>query len=159
MLGHPSDNVSLVTPHSITETKRSEARLLLAEDNKVNQKVAMALLKKLGYNHVDLAEDGEQAVAMASTQAYDLILMDCLMPNMDGYEATRELRRRGMTLPILAITANVMAEDIELCLASGMDEHLQKPINRQVLRKALEHWLPPNHSEEAALGEAAVLMH
>jgi len=159
VLGHPSDNVSLVTQHSIAETKRSEARLLLAEDNKVNQKVAMALLKKLGYNHVDLAEDGEQAVAMASTQAYDLILMDCLMPNMDGYEATRELRRRGMTLPILAITANVMAEDIELCLAAGMDEHLQKPINRQVLGKALEHWLPPNHSEEAALDEAAVLLH
>jgi CheY-like chemotaxis protein len=64
-----------------------------------------------------------------------------------------------MTLPILAITANVMAEDIELCLAAGMDEHLQKPINRQVLGKALEHWLPPNHSEEAALDEAAVLLH
>ena len=142
-----------MTQHSIAESRRSEARLLLAEDNKVNQKVALALLKKLGYDHVDLAEDGIQALAKAELQIYDLILMDCLMPNLDGYAATRELRRRGATLPILAITANVMAEDVERCLAAGMNEHLQKPINRQALGEALERWLHPGNSEEESLAK------
>ena len=141
VLGNPRDNASLVTQHSIAEARRSEARILLAEDNKVNQKVALALLKKLGYEYVDLAEDGEQALAKMETQTYDLILMDCLMPNMDGFTATRELRRRGTTLPILAITANVMAGDVEQCLAAGMNEHLHKPINLQVLGEALDRWL------------------
>jgi signal transduction histidine kinase/DNA-binding response OmpR family regulator len=148
VLGNPRDNASLVTQHSIAEARHSEARILLAEDNKVNQKVALALLKKLGYAHVDLAEDGEQALAKMETQTYDLILMDCLMPKLDGYAATRELRRRGATLPILAITANVMAEDVEHCLAAGMNEHLQKPINRQALGEALERWLSDPQAAE-----------
>jgi CheY-like chemotaxis protein len=158
VLGKPRDNAGLVTQHSIAEARHSEARILLAEDNKVNQKVATALLKKLGYAHVDLAEDGEQALARMETQTYDLILMDCLMPNMDGYAATRELRRRGLTLPILAITANVMAEDVERCLAAGMNEHLQKPINRQALGEALERWLVPSHSEEGIFAEGSTIV-
>ncbi len=151
VLGNSRASTTLVTQHSIAETRRSEARILLAEDNRVNQKVAMAILKKLGYDQVDLAADGEQVLAKVKTQRYDLILMDCLMPNMDGYAATRELRRCGMTLPILAITANVMAEDIEQCLAAGMNEHLQKPINRQALGEALERWLPDRHGDEVPL--------
>jgi signal transduction histidine kinase/CheY-like chemotaxis protein len=141
VLGKAQKNVGLVTRHSISEARRSDARLLLAEDNKVNQKVAMSLLKKLGYDHVDIAEDGMQAVNMVASRHYDLILMDCLMPTMDGYAATRELRRRGAVMPILAFTANVMAEDVEECLAAGMNDHLLKPVNYQALGEALEHWL------------------
>jgi signal transduction histidine kinase/CheY-like chemotaxis protein len=141
VLGEAPKNAGLVTRHSISEARRSDARLLLAEDNKVNQKVAMSLLKKLGYDHVDIAEDGMQAVNMVATRHYDLILMDCLMPTMDGYAATRELRRRGAVMPILAFTANVMAEDVEECLAAGMNDHLLKPVNYQALGEALEHWL------------------
>ena len=124
-------------------------RILLAEDNRINQVVTLAMLKKIGFTHVDVAQDGEEAVAKAATASYDLILMDCLMPNMDGYQATRELRARGAKLPILAITANVMPEEVERCLAAGMNGHLHKPVNHQLLAEALDQWLPPADGEAA----------
>ncbi|HEY6896509.1 MAG TPA: response regulator, partial [Rhodocyclaceae bacterium] len=137
----------LVTRHSIAEARRRTTRLLLAEDNRTNQMVALAMLRKLGYADVDLAENGEQAVAKVAAQPYDLILMDCLMPLMDGYEATRELRRRGVETPIIAVTANAMAGDEERSLASGMNAHLPKPLIMQTLAAALEKWLPGGGEE------------
>ncbi|HEX8978236.1 MAG TPA: response regulator [Parasulfuritortus sp.] len=128
---------------SAGSVRNRTARILLAEDNKINQVVAIAMLKKLGLANVDIAQDGQEALAMAANVPYDLILMDCLMPNMDGYQATHELRRRGVNLPILAITANAMAEDVDRCLAAGMNDYLAKPINYELLTAAMDKWLPP----------------
>lgn len=136
----PADDVATPAPTS-HQHNRSETRLLLVEDNKTNQVVALAMLKKLGYTRIDLAEDGEQAVNHALSGAYDLILMDCLMPKMDGYTACRRLRDAGLTLPIVALTANAMDEDIARCRDSGMDDHVAKPVTSRALGAALEKWL------------------
>lgn len=120
--------------------------LLLVEDNIVNQKVAISMLGKLGLNTIDIAEDGKEAVAMHRKHTYDLILMDCQMPEMSGYEATgiirqNELTRQTSRLPIIAMTANAMPGDREKCIASGMDDYLSKPIKMDVLKETLAHWL------------------
>jgi signal transduction histidine kinase/ActR/RegA family two-component response regulator len=129
-------------PAAANNAPPKSARILLAEDNPVNQTVSRAMLRRLGYTHVDLAQDGEEVLRMMATQTYDLILMDCQMPRMDGYEATRELRRLGVTIPILAVTANALPEDIVHSEEAGMDQHLQKPMLLPVLASALERWLP-----------------
>jgi PAS domain S-box-containing protein len=146
-----SGAVELVTRHSLNEARRHDIRLLLAEDNRTNQLVATGMLRKLGYTNIDIAENGANAVMMASAGNYDIILMDCLMPQQDGYEATRELRRRGLTLPIVAVTANAMAEDIERCLQAGMNAHLAKPFRYQDLADTLDKWLAPAVSEDIPL--------
>jgi CheY-like chemotaxis protein len=139
----PATPVAAATrPGAAPAVAAKPARILLAEDNPVNQTVSRAMLRRLGYTNVDLAEDGEEVLRMVAAQRYDLILMDCQMPRMDGYEATRELRRLGVTIPILAVTANALPEDIAHCEEAGMDQHLQKPMLLPVLASALEHWLP-----------------
>ena len=120
-------------------------KLLLVEDNLVNQRVAIAVLKKLGLTP-DLAVNGLEACEAAGTRDYDLILMDCQMPELDGFEATRLIRQReggGRRVPILAMTANAMAGDRERCLEAGMDDYLAKPIAILDLKEALLRWLPP----------------
>jgi PAS domain S-box-containing protein len=120
-------------------------RILLVEDNLVNQRVAQAVLKKLGLTP-ELAVNGLEACAAAEARTFDLILMDCQMPEMDGFEATRLIREReagARRVPILAMTANAMAGDRERCLASGMDDYLAKPIAILDLKEALLRWLPP----------------
>ena len=122
------------------------ARILVVEDNAVNRKVALRMLERLGVR-ADTAADGRQALAAIEEHAYDLVLMDCLMPEMDGYEATQALRIReegtGRRLPIVAMTANAMEGDRERCLAAGMDDYIPKPVRPETLRAVLERWLGP----------------
>lgn len=116
------------------------ARILLVEDNEVNRKVATRLLAKMQVS-VDVACDGREAIEKATHQSYHLILMDCQMPEMDGYEATRILRAQGVTTPIVALTANALEGDREKCLACGMNDYLTKPIQVEKLRATLAKWL------------------
>jgi len=120
------------------------ARILLVEDNEVNQEVATGLLSEGGFR-IDVAEHGEVAVRMAQQQTYDLVLMDMQMPVMDGVTAAREIRKLPALagLPIIAMTANVMATDIEQCLAAGMNGHVAKPIDPHELFDVLLKWIAP----------------
>ncbi|MDS9992871.1 ATP-binding protein [Xanthomonas sp. A2111] len=125
---------------------RSGYRLLLVEDNPVNLMVARRLLESLGH-HADSVEDGAAALAQLARQPYDLVLMDCQMPVLDGYAATRQWRQREAEtarprLPIVAMTANAMAGDRQRCLDAGMDDYLSKPIDRARLETCLQRWLP-----------------
>ena len=119
------------------------ARILLAEDDWVNQEVAMELLSEVLGLHVDLAVDGEKAVEMIASNKYDLILMDVQMPNLDGIAATGLIRQmKGMAyIPILAMTANAFEEDRQKCLAAGMNDFITKPVDPDVLFSKLLHWL------------------
>ncbi len=119
------------------------ARVLLAEDNEANQFVAQELLDRLGIA-LEIAVNGKEAVERARAGGFDAILMDMQMPEMDGLEATRTLRRDPAfrDLPIIAMTANAMRSDVEACLAAGMNDFVSKPIDRLVLAQALRRWLP-----------------
>jgi CheY-like chemotaxis protein len=123
-------------------------RVLLAEDNSINQMVASELLRAAGLE-VDCAGDGLRAVEMAAAQSYDLILMDMQMPRMDGIAATRALRERGLALPIVAMTANAFTEDRDACLAAGMNDHTAKPVDPNQLYATLLKWLPPQEAPAA----------
>ncbi len=119
-------------------------RVLLVEDNRTNQLLAELFLKKLNCT-VDLASDGREAIGMVRQLPYDCIFMDCQMPEMDGFEATLEIRRLGADrrVPIIALTADVMAADRERCIAAGMDDYISKPLHLDDLRRALERWAMP----------------
>ncbi|WP_312935951.1 response regulator [Pseudomonas sp.] len=119
------------------------ARILLVEDNPVNQLVARGMLAKLGYR-VQVAGNGAEALERLETQPFDVVLMDCNMPVMDGYEATRLIRQRACWpgLAVVALTANAMPEERERCRAAGMDDYLAKPFRREQLQALIERWLP-----------------
>ena len=142
--GDPAKQRVLVTQHTL-KAARAPATVLLVEDNAVNQKVATRMLEKSGYR-CDLASNGQEAVDALSRVSYDVVLMDCQMPVMDGFEATREIRRRegdgDRHTTIVAMTANAMKGDRELCLEAGMDDYLSKPVNRSALEEMLEKYLP-----------------
>jgi CheY-like chemotaxis protein len=116
------------------------ALVLVADDNSVNQRVIERLLAKRGLR-VDVVGNGLEAVAAAARRPYDLVLMDCQMPEMDGYEATRKLRAEGARLPIVAMTANALTGDRERCLDAGMDDYLTKPLTAATLDGTLTRWL------------------
>jgi CheY-like chemotaxis protein len=150
----------IVTRHSLQEMgARDRVKILLAEDHVVNQKVAVRMLRKLGYG-VDVVNNGHQAVEALAHNTYDLVLMDCRMPEMDGFEATRAIRAREAEhrddraasvgrkdtndkrrIPIIAITANAMDRDREKCFAVGMDDFLSKPVMIKELEAMLERWI------------------
>ncbi len=137
-------------------------RLLLVEDNPVNLAVGEKLLSVLGYS-CDVAVNGQIALEKMATDGYDLVLMDCQMPVLDGYSATREWRDRevlqGATvrLPIVAMTANAMAGDRQRCLDAGMDDYLSKPVSREQLENCLQRWLPGRASFEERVVAAPLM--
>jgi CheY-like chemotaxis protein len=150
-----------VTRHTLAESTRRSERILLVEDNPTNRKVALAMLHKLGWS-ADVAANGLEAVRAVARAQYDLVLMDCQMPEMDGYAAARRIRAleaegaqlsaghpgasasptpRASRLPIVAMTANAMQQDRERCLEAGMDDYVAKPIRSEELARTVNRWL------------------
>jgi CheY-like chemotaxis protein/HPt (histidine-containing phosphotransfer) domain-containing protein len=132
--------------------------ILLVEDNLINQQVALGILQIQGYT-VTVVNNGREALDAHAQGAFDLILMDCHMPEMDGFEATREIRARerptGKRMPIVALTANAMAQDREACLSAGMDDHLSKPFSMITLQNMLDKWMPQGTAAPAPAAEPA----
>jgi CheY-like chemotaxis protein len=116
----------------------------VAEDNPINQIVAQALLQQIGYTHVTVVENGQEAVNAVLTGGYDVILMDCRMPVLDGYDATEQIRALGHHLPIIAMTANAAHSDLEKCLHIGMNDYISKPFNAATLQQVLTRWTQPD---------------
>ena len=139
---HPAQGTApIITRRSLAETGKRPVHLLVVEDNAINMAVMQGILAKLGYDRIDKARDGLEAIEKLTLGKYDLILMDCQMPNMDGYEATRRLRELGFKMPIIAMTAHSMIGDREKCLEVGMDDYLTKPIVLERLTACLDQWL------------------
>jgi signal transduction histidine kinase/HPt (histidine-containing phosphotransfer) domain-containing protein len=151
----------IITRHTVAEAVNHVAQILLADDNAINLKVAQALLNKLGYK-ADIVANGQEAVRALELINYDLVLMDCLMPEMDGFEATTLIRNSSSkvlnhAVPIIAMTANAMIGDREQCLEAGMDDYLAKPVKKDELVEVLEKWLKPGDHKEAPAQKAGDL--
>ena len=143
----PQSESSIITRHTVREQHRKNIRILLAEDNITNQQVAIGILKKFGFVGVKVVENGVQAVKAVADSPYDIVLMDIQMPEMDGHEATRQIRKKESEsgksrIPVIAMTAHAMKEDKDKCIAAGMDDYVSKPIDAKFLLEALESWLP-----------------
>jgi len=140
----PSETIESLEILGSRLTPAVSRRALLVEDNIVNQRLAVAILEKLGCQ-VEVAANGKQAIEVWSRQPFDVIFMDCQMPEMDGFQAAREIRMRsayGSRVPIIALTAAAMPTDLQACNAAGMDDVVIKPIDASMLRSALEKWAP-----------------
>jgi CheY-like chemotaxis protein len=151
LLGAAPERTAPAEPTPVHHASR-RGRLLVVEDNEVNQLVAKSMAEKLGYD-VDIAVNGAEAVEATERIEYAAVLMDCHMPVMDGFAATRSIRARGGeagSLPIIAMTAGVLDEDRERCSAAGMDDYLSKPVNMAELEAALDRWAGSQHQGESA---------
>ena len=145
LMARSSEEAALAGPALASSSPGTLAgcRVLLAEDNLVNQKVVGRMLEKLECD-VCITSNGKETLERFKNLEHDVILMDCQMPVMDGFETTREIRRQetrfGGHIPIIALTANAIAGDKERCLAAGMDDYLSKPVSRQRLEHTLKRW-------------------
>ncbi len=135
----PPPRTMVATPPRL---RTQQAQILVAEDNPVNQRLTGKLLERIGCTY-DIVQHGLEAMEAVATHDYQLVLMDCMMPEMDGYQATRELRDRGFKLPIVAMTANALPGAREACIGSGMDDYLTKPVDPQKLEAVVKRWLMP----------------
>jgi two-component system sensor histidine kinase/response regulator len=154
VLGREEDReAGLITRHTLSEQRKLGLRILLAEDNAINQKLAVVLLQKAGYS-VDAVDTGAQALEKVQTNQYSVVLMDVQMPDMDGLEAThliRELEKNtGHHVPIIAMTAHAMQGDRERCLEAGMDDYVTKPLQPKVLFSALDRWTQASDTPQVA---------
>jgi PAS domain S-box-containing protein len=156
----PADSLPPVIEarHTVAESARQGIRILLAEDNTINQKVAQALLNKLGYK-ADVVANGLEAVQALELINYDLVLMDCLMPKMDGFAATAMIRNEhskvlNHAVPVIAMTANAMMGDREECIEAGMNDYLVKPVKKEEMVEVLGKWLRPAADKEEAAKHA-----
>ena len=143
-------------PVPVADGLATTVRVLVAEDNEVNQLVIEKMLAKRGFD-VDIAADGVEALAKLATGAYAAVFMDCQMPNLDGYSTTariRERERAGQRLPVIAMTAHAMKGDRERCLEAGMDDYLSKPLRPDALDEVLERWLGVEPAIEAFIDAA-----
>ena len=145
-------NRRLITRDLLSPVKKDHFRILLADDSITNQAVAVAILKKLGYR-VDTVINGNEAINALKIRQYHIVLMDCQMPEMDGYEATRIIRSheegiKNPDIPVIALTANALKGDREKCMAAGMDDYLSKPIDPMVLKDKLEKWILKDYGAE-----------
>ncbi|MGH7684530.1 MAG: response regulator, partial [Vulcanimicrobiaceae bacterium] len=142
------------TAQTIDRAPSCGGRILLAEDNRINQRIALLQLKTLGITQVDVVDDGAKAVTGALSGLYDLVLMDCQMPELSGFEATARIRRiersGGKHLPIVAMTANALEGDRESCLAAGMDDYVPKPVELSELKRVLDRFLCTMSKESVA---------
>jgi CheY-like chemotaxis protein len=141
----------LITRHQVAEV-RSQTTLLVVDDNPVNQKVAVKMLEKLGHR-VDVAGNGKEALAALARHSYQLVFMDCQMPEMDGFETTAFIRTHethGQRLPIIAMTANAMDSDRQQCLTAGMNDFVSKPVKSQELQRILTRWLDTSSTHDQA---------
>lgn len=142
-----AQQVQIATEPELSKTSgipANQAKILLVEDDPVNREVATRFLAKMGFGHVDIAEDGQQGVDAVAQNTYDLVMMDCSMPVMDGFTASQTIRateKDGEHLPIVAATANAMVGDRERCLKSGMDDYVSKPIKAPELKRVLGRWI------------------
>ena len=153
----PQDRVAEIKAALAGQARGTAIRVLVAEDVPVNQKVVVMMLDKIGVR-ADVAANGREAIDMYEAAPYDLILMDCQMPELDGYDAAREIRRRegaGRHVPIVAMTADAMAGSRERCLAAGMDDLTAKPVGVKDLFDALMKWVPVRDSTGHPLGPAS----
>ncbi len=140
-------SISIVTRHTLAEQKHRKFRILVAEDNLMNQKLAVTILKKAGC-WVDAVENGLMTIEALKRSAYDMVFMDIQMPEMDGFEATRAIREmegENKHTPIIAMTAHAMKGDRERCLQGGMDDYISKPINAQEIINTIEKWIKSSH--------------
>ena len=129
----------------ISENDKRKIRILVVEDNPVNQKVAQAMLRKMGLR-ADVVANGQEAINALQMITYDLVLMDCQMPEMDGLEATRVIRLEGSKalnprIPIIAMTAATMQGDREKCIQAGMNDFIAKPVQQRELAEIIDRWL------------------
>ncbi len=136
------ENEEIIEEHAL-HPELTGTRILLVEDNEINRELAEELLSQVGIE-LSIAEDGQQALEILAFEPFDLVLMDCQMPVMDGYQATEELRRvpKFAKLPIIAMTANVIKEDVERALEAGMNDHIAKPIQVEEMFATISKWLP-----------------
>lgn len=149
----PSDPISVPPPETnaeldsqaSTNSSGCQPRILMAEDNPINQRVGKLILQRAGYR-IDVAGNGQEAMDAHRLQPYDLILMDCQMPTMDGFEASRQIRQLDRPQPVIvAVTANALAGEREKCLEAGMDDYLSKPFQAEQLVSVVKKWLADGH--------------
>jgi CheY-like chemotaxis protein len=144
------DDLPLDQKPAVPHDREQPLRILMAEDNPINQRVGKLILQRAGFA-IDLVADGNEAIEAHRTHPYDVILMDCQMPSMDGFEASRQIRQLTQPQPvIIAVTANALVGERERCLSAGMDDYLSKPFQAEQLVAVVKKWVANRRGEMTA---------